>query len=243
MWQLPLVGGAIVPHAPLLLPEISGPTVSSKVAEVVAGLRAITLDATAIVLASPHGPERGIYAGRRGDLDDFGRAGVSVETTSADDLAGELGRTWHAPTLGAPLDHGIVTPLALGLMPDKQVVCVSVGDPDDGRRLAEVVAGVAEHRSTKVAFVASGHLGAALTERAPKPLDPAALDLDDAVVAGLTEDAAILERRAGELEDVGASCSAGVLAAFGVLFAGKPASVAAYARPFGVGYAVATVDA
>lgn len=206
-------------------------------------LRAITFDATAVILASPHGPERGIYAGRRGDLDGFGRTGISIETTSADDLAGELGRTWHAPTLGSALDHGIVTPLALGLMPGTQVVCVSVADQDDGRRLAEVVASVAEHRSTRIAFVASGHLGAALSERAPTPLDPAAVELEDAVVAGLSEDVAVLDKRAVELEDIGRSCSIGVLAAFGTLFTGRPATVTAYARPFGVGYVVATVDA
>lgn len=206
-------------------------------------LRAIAFDATAIVLVSPHGPDRGIYAGRRGDLDGFGRVGVAIETTSADDLAGELGRTWHAPTLGAPLDHGIVTPLALGLLPKKQVVCVSVGDRDDGRRLAEVVAAVADHRSTKIAFVASGHLGAGLTPRAPRPFSDAVVALDDEVVAGLAMDAGVLDARAGDLEDVSGSCSAGALAAFGTLFAGKPASVNAYARPFGVGYVVATVDA
>ncbi len=216
---------------------------SARVADIAAAVRAIAFDATALVLASPHGPERGIYAGRRGDLDGFGRSVVSIESTNADDLAGELGRTWHAATLGSSLDHGIVTPLALGLMPGTQVVSVSVVDQDDGRRLAEVVAAVAAHRSTKIAFVASGHLGGALTERAPVPLDPAAVELDDDVVAGLSEDAGVLDRRAGDLADVGRSCSAGVLVAFGTLFAGTAARVTAYARPFGVGYVVATVDA
>lgn len=215
---------------------------SAKVANVADALRAITFDATAIVLASPHGPERGIYAGRRGDLNAFGRVGVGVETTSADDLAGELGRTWHAPTLGAHLDHGIVTPLAVGLMPDKQVVCVSVGDREDGRRLAEVVEAVAEHRSTRIAFVASAHLGAGLNQRAPKPFSDAVVELDDAVIGGLTTDAGILDERADALEEVGGSCSTGVLAAFGSLFARRPAEVTAYERPFGVGYVVATVD-
>lgn len=215
---------------------------SDRVSDVVKALRGITFDATAVVLASPHGPERGIYAGRRGDLDGFGRPRVSVETTSADDLAGELGRTWHAPTLGSALDHGIVTPLALGLMSGTQVVCVTVADQADGRRLAAVVAAVAEHRSTRIAFVASGHLGGALSERAPTPLDPAAVELEDAAVAGLAENVAILVERAGELEDIGRSCSGGVLAAFGTLFSGRPATIAAYARPFGVGYVVATVD-
>ncbi len=216
---------------------------SALVADVVTAVRTISFDATALILVSPHGPERGIYAGRRGDLDAFGRSGVSIETTNADDLAGELGRTWHGPTLGSALDHGIVTPLALGLMPGTQVVSMSVVDKDDGRRLAEVVAAVAAHRSTKVAFVASGHLSAALTERGPTPLEPAAVELEDAVVAGLSQDAAILDERAEDLQEVGGSCSAGVLAAFGSLFSGHKASVEAYARPYGVGYVVATVDA
>lgn len=209
-------------------------------ADAIAGLDA---DATVLVVATPHGDDRGVYAGRKGDLDGFGHRGVAVETQSQDDVAGEITRTWRAPTLGVPFDHGVVVPLALGLMPDRFVVAVSVPDEGSGRELGRVVAQVAERRPTRIFFAASAHLGAALTERAPIPLEEQALALEDEVLGDLPHDAGVLADRARDLATTGKSCSAGPLAAFGELFRGRGARVVAYERPYGVGYLVAHIDA
>ena len=214
---------------------------AERVAECAAAVSAISFPATAVILASPHGEGRGIYAGRHGDLDGFGRSGVRVETSPAGDLARELRLTWDAPSLGVPYDHGIVTPLALGLMPRTQLIAVATVDAEDGRALARAVAKVADHRPTKVAFVASAHLGAALTDRAPRLKSEAALALEDEVLTGIKEDARVLSDRAERLEMTAGSCSAATLAAFGTLFEGHALELNAYSRAFGVGYLVATV--
>ena len=230
-----------MPHAPLLLEEISGPDVAGRVRACADAVRALTFDkASAVVLISPHGEEHGIYAGRSGDLDGFGGAHIGVETTQAGDLADEIRRTWHAPAVGAHLDHGIVVPLALGLLPDVPVVPVAVTTVAQSAALADAITAVAGHRSTRVAVVASGHTGAALTQRAPLALRPEAVALEDDLVEHLPSDAGVLRARAEDL-DASGSCGAAPLAAFGRLFAGYRCEIAAYERTFGVGYLVATV--
>lgn len=209
-------------------------------AAVADAVRAISFDATTVVLATPHGPERGIYAGHRGDLDGFRPARVEVSSTPADDLAGELGRTWRAPSLGTHFDHGIVTPIALGLLRGARVVAVSVHQPKDGVALANAIGSIAAKRRTKIAFVASAHTGAALTPRGPIVERREAVGLEDRVLAEAPGNARAFARRAAELRSVGGSCSAGTLTAFGALFAGQPVEIRAYDRSFGVGYLVAT---
>lgn len=165
---------------------------------------------------------------------------MEVSTTPADDLAGELGRTWRAPSLGTHFDHGVVTPIALGLLRDARVVAVSVHEPKDSLALAKSVRSVAAKRSTKIAFVASAHTGAALTPRGPIVERPEAVELEDRVLAEARTDAKAFVTRAAELRSVGGSCSTGTLTAFGALFAGQPVDLLAYDRSFGVGYLVAT---
>ncbi|HWC13371.1 MAG TPA: hypothetical protein VG929_02105 [Actinomycetota bacterium] len=212
-------------------------------AAVAGAVRAVSFDATTVVLATSHGPERGVYAGHRGDLHGFRRGRVEVSTTPADDLAGELGRTWRAPSLGTHFDHGIVTPVALGLLRGARVVAVSVHEPKDGVALASALANIAAKRPTKIVFAASAHTGAALTARGPIVERSEAVELEDRVLADARADAGTFADRARDLRSIGGSCSAGSLAAFGTLFAGRPVHVRAYDRSFGVGYLVATAGA
>lgn len=203
----------------------------------------LDLDTDTIVVVSPHGAERGIYAEVRGDLDMFGKPGVAVSPERSEDLAGDLADAWDAPELDAFLDHGIVTPLALGLARAMPLVAVSVSETKDGVALADAIQVVAERSTDRIAVVASAHLGAALTPRAPIPQRDDAVTLEDAVLDAITRDVGVLLERADDLAIVGGSCAAGPLATFGHAFAGGAADVIAYSREFGVGYLVAHVDA
>lgn len=240
--RLLLVAGAIVPHAPLLLGEVAGPSVARRLETVTKGFGSYRFpDVDALVIASPHGPSTGVYAGRRGDLDAFGCPGIMVEAPAAADLAGEVGRTWHAPTLGAHLDHGIVVPLLLGILPSVPVVATVVTDASEGKALADAVAEVAEKRKTRIAFVASANTSVALTERAPLGLKDDAVEIEKRFIQRLQMDSAVAETDVAELADVGGSCGSGPLTAFGHLFPGRGAQVIAYDHPFGVGYLFALV--
>ena len=223
--------------------KISGPHVAGRVRSCADAVADLAVDhARAVILISSHGEGHGIYAGHSGDLDSFGGSHVGVETTQAGDLADEIRRTWHAPAIGAHLDHGIVVPLALGLLPGVPVVSIVVNTVPQGDALADALTAVAQGRTTRVAVIASAHTGAALSDRAPLALKPEAVALEEELLDGLPGEAGIVRDRAEDLAALG-SCGAAPLAAFGRLFAGHRCDVAAYERPFGVGYLVATVRA
>lgn len=206
-----------------------------------AAVRSVDLSgASAIVLASPHGPVTGVYRTPAGDLDAFGPRGLTAAADPAEDLALSLSEAWGRPLLHEGADHGVVVPLRL-LSPSVPVVAVAFeegSDADEGAALAEAVSKLGE----TIAFVASANLSAGLTDRSPVPSLEGAAAADAAVVDALRGDPAGLVRLAPSLTDA-ASCAAPVLAAFGSLFAGRPCDVLAYEHPFGVGYAVAITRA
>lgn len=223
----------MVPHAPLLLPEVGG----SRGAAVAAAVKAVDLSgAGAIVLASPHGSVSGVYRRPAGDLDAFGPRGVKVAAEPAEDLGRSLSEAWGRPLLDGGADHGVVVPLRL-LSASAPVVAVAFEegvDTHEGVVLAEAVSKL----GGAIAFVASANLSAGLNDRSPLPSLEGAADADAAVIAALRDDPAALVARAESLARAG-SCAAPTLAAFGSLFAGRPCDVLAYEHPFGVGYAVA----
>ncbi|MDQ4064424.1 MAG: hypothetical protein M3161_00060, partial [Actinomycetota bacterium] len=158
------------------------------------------------------------------------------------ELAAALRAEWDAPALQPPVDHGITTPLALGLAAETKVVAVSLRDVKDGISFADSLHAVAKRDEKHIALVASAHLCAALAARAPIPLREQAVALEEQVLGGIRRDVSFLVERADDLETVGASCGAGPLAAIGHCFEGRPAEVVAYDRTFGVGYLVARLD-
>lgn len=223
----------MVPHAPLLLPEVAGPANAGRTRAVVAAVASIDLTGVdAVVVASPHGRAPGVYAAPAGDLDAFGPRGLGVSPIADDGFAHEIAAAWGEPILDEPPDHGVVVPLRL-LAVDALVVAVSLGDgPAFARALGECAGG------RRIAFVASANLSAGLGERAPLPSLDGAAETDAAVLDTLRDDPGALTEQGSALERAG-SCAAGPLAAFGSLFGGRPCDVLAYEAPFGVGYAVA----
>ncbi len=230
--------GAVVPHAPLLLPEVVAADGTAPVRE---AMRSIDLrDADLIVIAAPHGRSTGIYTRTTGNLDAFGPRGIDVAKPTDAVFAQTLARSWGGRLLDAALDHGAVVPLRLLETRGAPVVAVAFREGalpvEEARRLARAVTAAADGR--RIAFVASANTSAGLSERAPLPSLEGAAAVDRCVLRALRERPGDLPACADDLVRAG-SCGAGPLAAFGFLFPEEKCSVAAYERPFGVGYAVA----
>ena len=233
--QLLRLTGALVPHAPLLLEEVSpgnGPVRVIRAA--IAGI-AVSPDAIVIVV-TPHGDGSFVYARPTGSLAGFGIDGVHVNQRMVEPEAYEGFERW-SPSVEKPLDHGALIPLRLlGL--SNPVVAVSVaGDVPELARVIEDLAGRHE-----VFVICSAHTSARLSERAPLPYSSDAVQLDKRFVTEVEDDCSVARTLARELASVGGSCSEATLALFGELFAGSPGSLRAYEAPFGVGYSVITAE-
>lgn len=222
MRLLRIVAGAIVPHAPLLLPELAGPEVATAAETVGAAIRSISFEgAEAIVLLTPHASEPGVYRTKKGDLAGFGIPDIEVSVKSHARLAKSLG----LPFIDGPLDHGAVVPLRIG-----------------GWDLPVVTIGVREGMSIDpgsdmdVAVVASVNGSTGMSPRAPLTEVPGATRAQEDFVAALGRDISVAARLF-----LPGSCGPAVLEAFAGAFGGRRADVLAYEAPVGVGYVVAQV--
>lgn len=223
----------MVPHAPLLLPEVAGPANASRTEALAAAVASVDLSGVdVVVIASPHGTSAGVYADPAGDLDAFGPRGVRVDPSTDEALVRALAAAWGLPVLDVPADHGVVVPLRL-LSIEAPVVAISL---DDAEEFAGALQRCAGDRA--VAFVASANLSAGLGPAAPLPSLDGAEEADAAVLEALRTDPGLLARQGPVLERAG-SCAAAPLAVFGSLFAGRPCEVLSYDAPFGVGHVVA----
>ncbi len=236
-----IVGGAIAPHAPLLLEEVSGPEVSGACSGTIAATAAVDVPpCDALVLLSPHGRATGVYEAARGSLAHLGVPGVVCERPTASDLVGSLARGWRQPLLPEGIDHGALVPLSL-LPPSSTPVvacCLSESSSEEEQRragLAFAEALLALAGDLDVFFVASLNTSAALTPRAPLLAIEGGRALDDAVLASLADGTPVHEGAWA----AGGSCGAGPWAAFEALKEGAGARTASYEHPFGVGYLVA----
>ena len=194
-----------------------------------------------VVIASPHGPETGVYARPGGDLDAFGPRGISAEAAGDDDFAHALAERWGRPVLDGPADHGIVVPLRLLGTDGVAVVAVTFAEGLDAEAAAAEAGRLTSALGalgTGFSFVASANTSAGLDERAPLPSLPGAPEAEAAVIEALGGDPATLAAQLPALARAG-SCGAGPLAAFALLAAGRRCRLVAYGHPFGVGYPVA----
>lgn len=229
-----------------MLPDVAGEHAAA-LTERVAAAAAIDLTShDLVVIASPHGASTGVYVDAAGDLAAFGPRGIEVDAAGEPSVAQAVAEGWGHPLLDERVDHGIVVPLRLLALGRARVVALAFADgmePRDAvagaRRLAEALEVTAF--GGRVAFVASANLSPGLSDRAPVPSAPGAAEADAATLDALrTGPGEVL----GRLPDLAraASCGAGPLAAFGLLFPDRACDVLAYEHPFGVGYAVATTS-
>jgi aromatic ring-opening dioxygenase LigB subunit len=244
------VRAAIVPHAPVLLPQLASSETLGAAANVGSAVGEIDLgDPDVVVLVTPHGVDSGVYREVAGSLDALGPQGVHVRHAGAAEEAEALARGWGRPRLDGPLDHGGVVPLVVGAAEGVAVVAAALRDVvasdgagldgvlDESRMLADAVRALARDR--KLALVCSAHSSAALSPRAPLTERAEARAVDDRLLDALRSDAGALGALARRLWADGGACGVGPLAVFGHVCAGRSAEVLCYERPLGIGYLVA----
>lgn len=243
--------GAIVPHAPVLLPELASRETRVASKHVQSALAALDWDKVdVVVIVSPHGSTSGVYARARTSLDDLGVSGIEVSWPPHEEISVELACRWGRRRVHEVVDHGIAVPVAAGCASGKPVVAVTIEDVvasggsalerslSAGGALTDALHALAENRS--VGVVASAHTSAALSPRAPLTERPEALATEERVLTGLRSDAGTLVDLARPLWVDGGACGVAVLSVFGRLFAGRPADVVLYECPVGIGYVVAS---
>jgi aromatic ring-opening dioxygenase LigB subunit len=241
--------GALVPHAPVLLPEAVGEDVAAETRSVREAAGALSFgDAEVVVMLSPHASASGVYASVAGSLDTFGIKGVELQRRTDPALIATLSERWDKPMLDGPLDHGAVVPLLLldtGTTPIVVAGLREIGDDPraldaalaDGFSFGEAISRSSEDQATAV--IVSAHTSSALTPRAPLTERAEAKQVEAAVLRSLRGDPSALRSSLTDLWRLGGSCSPGPLAAYASLFAGRASEVLAYGYPFGVGYVVA----
>lgn len=236
-----LLTGALVPHAPVLLPEVNGSGG--------AGIRdaAASLDlagADALIVVSPHAAADLVYLRAEGDLSAFGIVGPKRAAETDPALAGRIAEGWSRVTTGGTLDHGVVVPLAI-LDTDLPVVAVGLAEAGN-RRPSETIASGSDLAGAirdatgerSVVVVVSAHGSAALSARAPLTERPEGHRLQAAIEEAFRSDLGALAEIPEQLWDAGGSCSAGAFAVLAGLFAGSTLEMIAQDAPFGVGYFV-----
>jgi hypothetical protein len=246
-------GGAIVPHAPLLLEQLDVAETAEAARRLRSAVRGIDFGGVdLVVVLSPHGGASGVYGEANGSLDVFGVPGFNYVHDVHRDGAEELSALWGRPLMSDRLDHGALVPLMLGVGGELPVVAASLAEASgrdrvgwaglvgDARDFASALARLATAHD--VAFVASVNSGAGLSERAPLTRVPAALTVEKRFKAALSGDASELEHLAEPMWRQSGSCSPGPLIVFGRAFSGVHTRLRAYEAPVGVGYPVSLID-
>jgi aromatic ring-opening dioxygenase LigB subunit len=246
------LSGAIVPHAPILLPELASRETRSSSDRLQTALARIDgEDADVVVIVSPHGARNGVYADARASLDGLGVREVEVCWTPEEEAAEEVARRWGRPRLEGPIDHGIGVPLMAGYASGKPIVAAAITDvvASRGSALGDALAAglalggaverLAEHG--RVRLVASAHTSAALSPRAPLTERPEARATEERVLEALGSEAGGLVALSRSLWIDGGACGVAVLAMLGRLFSGRGADIVFYECPVGIGYVVASV--
>lgn len=235
------LNGALLPLAPVLLPEVSRHAHGSALRDVWDAIdRLVIAPEAEVVVVTPHGGGSFVYRTATGSLATYGLEGLGYAGRPGS-LIDELASAWDRPVIDRALDRGALVPLML-LDVANEVTMVALDDLADAAQLAAVLRSLAGDRELFV--IASADTSASLSERAPLRFRPEAVRLETKLVAGIETDARVAAEIAPDLASVGGSSSAPTLSLFGTLFAGAEAQVLAYAYPFGVGYLVAraTVD-
>lgn len=258
-----VIGGIMVPHPPLIVPQVGRGEERAVAATGEAFARAAEELAQwgpeTIVLASPHAVMYGDYfhvspgKGASGDFRQFGVRDVSMEVSYDREFVERLcdladGEDFPLGTLGdtgGGLDHGTLVPLYFIRKYRKDVRLVRLGlsglSLSDHYRAGQLVARAAGQLGRRVAFVASGDLSHKLTEDGPYGFAPQGPEYDRRIMEVMGQ------VRFGELFGFGESfCDKAAECGHRsfVMMAGAFDRRAVEARalshegPFGVGYGV-----
>ncbi len=259
-----VLGAFLVPHPPIILPEI-GRGEEKKIQKTIgayreAARRAAELRPETVVLTSPHATAYSDYfhispgETARGDFARFGAPEVALSARYDAALAEKISeiaaeRGLPAGTQGerdAALDHGTLIPLRFLQEAFSGFRIVRIGlsglSPVEHYRLGKCIAQAAGALGRRVVFVASGDLSHRLKEDGPYGFAPQGPEFDSRVTKAMAEGdflelltfAPALCERAGECGLRSFQIMAGALDGLAV----RP-ELLSYEGPFGVGYGVA----
>lgn len=252
----------LMPHAPVLIPEVGGGREREAAATVEAMWEAarmvVASHPQAVLVISPHSPRRpghfGFWTGATlvGDMSRFGCPEVTLELPNATALASAIAERFHETGLATwwvpaqPLDHGAFVPLYFLTRSGwaGPTVVMSLNHPGEGgwRKAGQGIQRAAQVLGIRLAVVASGDMSHRLRPGAPAGYEPRAARFDQEFVrilrAGRYEALTQLDPTLQELaaEDVVDSTLIGAHAAG---LADTDHRVLSYEGPFGVGYCVA----
>ena len=267
MRDMPLVYACVVPHPPIIVPEV-GQGREREVTATIQAARQVGEEMAqnrleTLLIVSPHGAS---YYQAMGALTSGGSSGtlgmwspaaahIAYEFANDLELAGLIQREGEAAgipvePLGATsyeLDHGVMVPMYFlqEKVRDLPLVVLSFSwlplqvHYEFGRALQRVIDGSGK----RAAFIASGDLSHRLIPSAPAGYSPMGKLFDQKVVEALDklDSQAILNLDKDMVEGAG-ECGLRSIAILLGLLEGLPvrAEVLSYEGPFGVGYPVAT---
>lgn len=251
-----IVGAAVVPSAPVLVPGVSAvlpPPLAALGAAVDLVLRRLLPhDVAVLIAAAPRGGPHGCYDAATADLAGIGRPDLVVDATVDRDALGAVTRMTQTPLFRSdPLPLGAAVLLhhlrRAGdiARPAVPVVPVTVPPAATADVLVGIGAGIAsavEDPSLRAVIVVAGDLSAGLTARAPLAAVDGARAFDDQVVDVVASGRldGLTRLGPGEARRVGALGWAPLMVLHGACArAGTGIAVRTYGAPRGVGYLVA----
>ncbi len=256
----------VMPHPPIILPEV-GHGEEAKLAKTTASLQKAAHKIAAqkpetIVVVSPHATMYKDYfhissgTTAKGDMSQFGAPEVQfsfnqdqlfIETLA--NLAEEAG--FPAGTMGQDglLDHGTMIPLYFinQMYPNYKLMRVGISglSPITHYCFGSIIAQVAAQLGRNTVLIASGDLSHKLKEDGPYGLSPDGAGFDEKVTDALAQgDLESFLSYAPAFCESAAECGLRSLQVLAGVFDETPITteLLSYEGPFGVGYAVATVD-
>lgn len=254
-----VVLGGLVPHPPLLVPEVGGPRVAD-VSDTTRAMRELCQEVKAlaperVVVITPHGPvQRGsmtCLGGQRleGTLARFGSPQVRESWRVDGDFSWNLvalARQEGVPVdvlVDQELDHALFVPLYFlsraGLDCPLTALSISGLSRQHHLKLGRAIA----RGAGRTVVLASGDLSHRLKHDGPYGFDPRGPEFDRAVVRGLDPlDASALAGLPEDLVDGAGVCGMRPLMVLLGALPGATGRVLSYQGPFGVGYAVARLE-
>lgn len=261
-----VVCAVLMPHAPILVPDVGG----QRGGAAIASCRAMRAAAACVmrhapeslVLISPHSPRQpnafGLWADNplRGTFTEFSAPEVGVSLPLDQLLARSIAAAAHIRNLATwaihrcPLDHGAMVPLWFLIEAgwSGPTVILSLNNPQaDGLiALGEAIAAAAAGISRRVALVASGDMSHCLTPGAPCGFHPQARRFDETFIQLVRDgDYRQIQTIAPKLRERAAedAVDSTLIAAAAVNWQATGHEVLNYEGPFGVGYGVAILYA
>lgn len=264
---MPLLGAFIVPHPPIIIPEV-GKGEEQKIVNTVDSYREVArriaeLKPDTIVITSPHTIMYSDYfhisPGKRtkGDLGQFRAKEVSFQAEYDEEFVEALEAAAQrdgveAGTLGekdSSLDHGTMIPLYFinQFLKDYKIVRIGISGLSfpDHYRLGRCITKTADKLDRRIVFVASGDLSHKLKEEGPYGYSEEGVKFDKEIIQAMREgDFLHFLEFTPDFCESAAECGLRSFIIMAGALSGKSvkSELLSYEGPFGVGYAVCALE-